>query len=571
MTKKTIITSALLASMPAMLFGQSALNAFQLSQNNEPRGTARFVSMAGAFGALGGDLSTLTQNPAGLGVYTGSEVGASLDIDMQRTTFDAGSPFTSKQTRTSCSNFGYVGSAHTGSSIMPFFSWGASYNRAMSFERHYRGYIPRINTSMTNYMAATSQGYSPGEMWGGLEGDPDGAYDPFFESDLPWLNLLGYNSFLFNSQSPDGPYEGLFQPGSSGDASTQVRQRGYTDEYSINFGGNFANTVYWGLGFGIIDTNFTSETYYDEEIDNARIAGYSAIDCNTVDERKNTGTETGHAGWGLQNYQNVSGTGFNMKFGLIFKPIQQLRFGLAIHTPTWYHLTNTTNAWVDYRFDGPDYWLEGNENNNPFATSQQASWNTSMRTPWRFMASVAGVVGGRFILSADYEYNAYKSMSMSYPDDGSFSSINAAQADKQNFENDVKQYYQGTSTFRLGAEVRLNRHWSVRAGYSYRTAPATTESLNGENYIYTSGTQPMIEFQKSVQNITCGIGYRVGGFYADAAFVHSTRQSSWQAFTGFPASPAYGDYGIPANAPTPPRATVTDTRNRLVLSIGYKF
>lgn len=48
--------------MPAMLFGQSALNAFQLSQNNELRGTARFVSMAGAFGALGGDLSTLTQN-----------------------------------------------------------------------------------------------------------------------------------------------------------------------------------------------------------------------------------------------------------------------------------------------------------------------------------------------------------------------------------------------------------------------------------------------------------------------------------------------------------------------------
>ena len=149
--------------MPAML-RQSALNAFQLSQNNELRGTARFVSMAGAFGALGGDLSTLTQNPAGLGVYTGSEVGASLDIDMQRTTFDAGSPFTSKQTRTSCSNFGYVGSAHTGSSIMPFFSWGASYNRAMSFERHYRGYIPRINTSMTNYMAATSQGYSPGDV-----------------------------------------------------------------------------------------------------------------------------------------------------------------------------------------------------------------------------------------------------------------------------------------------------------------------------------------------------------------------------------------------------------------------
>jgi hypothetical protein len=36
-------------------------------------GTARFMSMGGAFTALGGDMSSLSQNPAGLGVFRVSE------------------------------------------------------------------------------------------------------------------------------------------------------------------------------------------------------------------------------------------------------------------------------------------------------------------------------------------------------------------------------------------------------------------------------------------------------------------------------------------------------------------
>jgi hypothetical protein len=36
-------------------------------------GTARFMSMGGAFTALGADISSLSQNPAGLGVFRSSE------------------------------------------------------------------------------------------------------------------------------------------------------------------------------------------------------------------------------------------------------------------------------------------------------------------------------------------------------------------------------------------------------------------------------------------------------------------------------------------------------------------
>ena len=82
-----------------------------LSQT-ELRGTARFMSMGGAFTALGGDLSTLTQNPAGIGVYRRSEIGATLDISPRKITSETNSTKESmSKTKVYCNNFGYVGTA----------------------------------------------------------------------------------------------------------------------------------------------------------------------------------------------------------------------------------------------------------------------------------------------------------------------------------------------------------------------------------------------------------------------------------------------------------------------------
>lgn len=56
----------------SMLFSQGVVDALKYSQQ-DIRGTARYMGMAGAFGALGGDITTLSQNPAGIGVYRNSE------------------------------------------------------------------------------------------------------------------------------------------------------------------------------------------------------------------------------------------------------------------------------------------------------------------------------------------------------------------------------------------------------------------------------------------------------------------------------------------------------------------
>ena len=79
---KKILLPAFIAAIPAIASAQSTVDAYNLSQS-ELRGTARFMSMGGAFTALGGDLSTLGQNPAGVGVYRGSEIGATLDVNFR--------------------------------------------------------------------------------------------------------------------------------------------------------------------------------------------------------------------------------------------------------------------------------------------------------------------------------------------------------------------------------------------------------------------------------------------------------------------------------------------------------
>src|ERR1035437_8662519 len=58
--------------LPVAVIAQSAVDAIRYSAIYFG-GTARYSSMGGAFGAIGADFSTLSTNPAGLGVYRKNE------------------------------------------------------------------------------------------------------------------------------------------------------------------------------------------------------------------------------------------------------------------------------------------------------------------------------------------------------------------------------------------------------------------------------------------------------------------------------------------------------------------
>jgi hypothetical protein len=148
------ILSAIILSIPLFMSAQSAIDAYTMAQT-DLKGTARFVSMAGAFGALGGDMSAIQQNAGGIGVYRSSDVGLTLSLDMQTTKSET-PEISSKmsQTKFNINSLGYVGSLKLNSGLMPYFNFGVSYHRPLSFNRRYGGKISNLKSSMSNYVAS---------------------------------------------------------------------------------------------------------------------------------------------------------------------------------------------------------------------------------------------------------------------------------------------------------------------------------------------------------------------------------------------------------------------------------
>lgn len=575
MNNKALLAGMLMV-LPSAMMAQTALDAFSISQN-DLRGTARFMSMGGAFTALGGDISTLNQNPGGIGVYRSSDLSATLDITRHSSDFNSVGGSTSHSfTRAACNNFGYIGTVNLGSnSVMPFFNWGASYSRVASFDRRYRGSLGNIGSSYSNFVAdianrgnGTNGGYRPNELLQTQD------YNPYQDSYAPWSSILAFNSYLINPVSPGANmYTGLMAYDSQGNpvtpalADVDIQEKGYIDEYSINFGGNISNTVYWGIGFGITDLDYKSESYYSESLDNA----------NVPDEAGTSYVRGGSADFTLGNYKHIWGSGFNFKAGVIIKPINEFRIGIAIHTPTYYNLSYEGSASLGYLYQSDTYPLENPENPGSKRKVYSGSeitddgyldnFDWQCRTPWRLMVGVAGVIGGRAILSADYEYRATNDIKVLDYDGNEWTDVTS----------DVKTYYKSTNILRLGAEYRLTPQFSLRAGYMYETSPVQTDVMRGYNetpngveatYMHTSGpddteTLPSYTLDKQTQYFTCGLGYRYKNFYADAAYVHRHRSSKFSAFSNYNDIDGYFN-----EAPT---AKVTDDNNSFVLTVGFRF
>lgn len=560
--KKTNFAIAIAALLPIAASAQSATDAYRLS-GQDGRGTARFMAMGGAFTALGGDLSTLNQNPAGIGVYRGSEIGFTLDINMMNNkSSQIGQPMSMNKTHADVNNFGYVGTFNIDSEIMKTISWGVSYGRSKSFERQYSGYGMGLNSSLSNYIALMTDGIDPYRMmfYDNQSQLPAGLnlstpYNPYQNSDINWLSILGFSGGVINpvvevsADNQGNPvsyltdmYNGLFQhpqQGLQGDPSQgtgefTVRERGYVDEYSINIGGNLSNMIYWGLGLGITDLNYEQETYYSESIQSANVpAGSSPID----------GIREGNCDWELNNARKTTGTGVNLKLGLIFKPINELRLGFAVHTPTWYNLTTSYYGNILY---GDEYGTQLNE------STDDAYYDWKMKSPWKLMFGAAGVIGGRAIISADYEYDAYGNMTTS-----------DSYGDLDYVNQDIKDYFKAANTIRLGAEFRVTPQFSVRAGYAYTSTNVKAEAADGAIEVVTAGTNPAYTLDNDVNSISFGLGYRFSGFYADAAFVHRNTSSKYHAFSNFK------DYnGEWISSPT---AKMDFNSNQLVFTVGYKF
>lgn len=561
-----------IAALPGFVFAQSAVDGLRFSQT-DIRGTARYMAMGGAFTALGGDLSAISLNPGGIGIYRTQEVGFSVNLNAQDSKATSqGFSNSEKGTKFQLNNIGGVATWRLPSEACPNLNFGFTFNRGATFNRKYIGRVPQLSNSMSNYIAGVS---NAGNV---LESEVDGSGSDMWNNGVPWLSILGNESLLiypiYDSDDQIVPHwVGQWNSRTSGSGTFAANESGCVNEYNLVIGGNIYDVLYWGMDFDITSFNFTQDTWWQEDLTDAAIPG------ETIG-----GTDSeilpGPSNWSLHNYYNASANGFNYKFGIILKPIQELRVGLAFHTPTWYSVNEVFSADVTSKY--------GNET-APTVKYTNDGYNGSnsynFRTPWRFNFGLAGVIANRLILSADYELmpcsqihfstydNYYDNYGYGWDDpyywDFSSEPTRSMSDSDYNFSNDpyanengdVKRYFQTSNTVKFGAEFRVLPQFSVRAGYAYNSSPIKKEVLDNKMQVYTAGTSASYVLSRDTQYLSFGLGYRYKAFYADLAYQFKHQEADYHAYTPDPSNP-----DIPS-----PQARMSFNDHNVVLSCGFKF
>lgn len=543
--KKFLLCGAALLSLSSMQ-AQRAVDAYSFSQT-DLKGTARFMSMGGAFGALGGDLTVLNQNPGGIGVYRSNDIGFTIELDAQQSEATS-QGLGNKWDRTPfyLNNIGFVSTVPCGGALRNI-NIGFTFNKTASFNRRFRGNTGPLSMSMTNYIAAlaNNEGVTVGDV------AVSTGFNPYYPNDggyqAPWVTILGYDSYLINpSGNPDKPvWQGQWGEGTSGTGYFQVEERGSMDEYNIAIGGNVNDVFYWGMDFGIINFQYAQQSLWGENLTDAWVAPAASNE-----------TERTTSDWNITDLYRVTGTGFNYKLGFIVRPVQQLRIGVAMHTPTWYSLEQS--------YVGGTSCLYGNHRGNAGQVTNdgmEAVYDYRFRTPWRFIASLAGVIANRLIVSADYEIASYRTMHFTdkYADDNWISSSGIR--DPYHYENsDIKNMYDVVNSFRLGAEYRVTKGLSLRAGYAWSPSPVKKSYRDNMETVYTDGLRLGYVLDDDTYYITGGLGFRSGGFYTDLAYVYKNREAFYHPYPSDPQAP----YATP-------QVRVSSVNHQIVLTMGWKF
>ena len=533
---KTMGLMVFAAGLATQASAQSAVEALKLT-DTDLIGTARFVSMGGAFTALGGDISTLSQNPAGIGVYRSNEVVTTLTISPQSTQID-NLPGNSRnnKTRVNFDNLGFVGTFNFGNMLLRNINFGVAYNSRKNYARNYRVSYNSLNGSLTNSIAGLCS-ENPNNLL-----TANGAYD----NGAPWLDILAYDNFLMayspTATAANNSYYGLFSQGSTwGNGYLDVRESGYNNEYTFNFGGNVADRVFFGLGLGITDLKYSLVSDYGENLYGA--TGETEIDATLYPI---TSSE-----YSLYNELTLNGTGVNFKAGFIAYVTNSLRIGAAIHTPTYYSVRRTAYGDIINNYIYLENYLETQANSQ--SSTPVSTQHFSLRTPLRFMVGASYQIGYKALVSADYEYTAYSRMKLS--DENGYEETYA-------YDNgDIRDYLKNTHTIRLGGEYRVTPQLSLRVGYSFTSSPVSDEWLDNTSYVPTAGTLPSYTLNRTKNNYSGGIGYRFKYAYIDVAYLHRRTSEEVMAYSAIP------DKNISGSE----KAHLITKNNNIILTFGVKF
>lgn len=513
---KRIFASFILCAFVCNAFAQGPADALLYSTNTYT-GTARTMAMGNAFVALGGDIGAVSVNPASSAIYRHSEVSVTPAL------MNAGS---NSSTMGNNSNDSFTGFKLTSAGAIFSFdtnrdkglfniNFGLCVNRVADFNKISSGNWTSVSSSMLSPIARSLFGVPETQL------DWTENFNPYSQTNLPWLSILSYNAFLV-SQIYDGATEYVA-------ATENITQQGYVVggplgqnyftksvggvmEYAINLGFNLSDMFYLGVNFNIHSISYESNSYYSETANDSRMF------------------QDGFVSMSSDYYLRTYGVGFNAEFGAIVTPVAGLRIGATITTPMIYRLNDRWDYNMKSSFDN------GNNNNR---NSPTGAFSYKLNVPLRWSLGIAYTFEDFALVSVDWESVNYANLSLA----------NAAgnKADFQTENQRIANGFRNSSNIRAGLEIRPTSKISVRGGYNYFTSAGNlVDNVGTVTYTYPD-----------TQYFSLGLGYRFGldrAFSVDFAYQRMLdNREQYTAYSGAP------------------QTSVSNFLNRYLLTFAYRF
>ena len=440
--KKILLILLLVYSLSPIAYSQDV----QRFAERSTIGSARYVGMGGAMTAIGGDPSAAMVNPAGLGLYRRSEISVSIDETIDNTQ-QVGSNDTYQRTRFAAPHISAIwawGNSQKQRGLV-YNNFMFSLNRLANFNRDIvvkgagMGMVPTI-CNITNDEGGVSEEFLVNKPWDDVE--------------IGWLSILGYEAYLIdpienNKWKPAVDFT---------DGSLSISETGTSDQYTLSWAGNISNQWYIGIGLNIPTINYTKHTSLREE------------------NKQNSSSAE------LKSMFHVSGVGVSGSFGLIYIPIQALRIGASLQTPTILSLSRQSTGDMYSTIAGQKYEV---------LTPESGVMDIDIASPLRTSVSVAGQLGKIGLIAVQYDYA---------------------------HSNEMEDIH----TLRMGAEAQVTRGLFLNAGYVYESSFMKEDPkwLLGYNEIRTDMDY---RYTTATQYGSAGIGYRSDVVVAQLAY-----QYGWQ-------------------------------------------
>ena len=478
-------------------------------------GTARFVGMGGAMSALGGDISTISTNPAGIGIYRSADINASASLSTLNTTANfLGSSLSKDKFLASFENVGVVFAMDTYEECqsLKFINIGFNYSRRNNFRKDFA-----MNGWYANDAGETlySQQFQIQDLYDNSQPNLGAITSASYHNPrYPWLPLLAADAGVLNT---DGGIRYL-----PTDANFYSEDRGGVNLVDFNLSCNINDRLYLGMTIGA------------QYVDYERYSMYGEYDNQGVI-------------YTLENWQKTRGEGLDVKLGAIVRPFEYspLRLGLAFHLPTFYNLTDYSSAYMAGPNE-PDGGYKDMYTAWPEAYGNDYIVDYTLRSPWRMNLSAGYTFSDILALNAEYELVDYSSANMEYADGYDMPDMN------EEFDCNMKCSH----IFRVGAEVKLDKNLSMRCGYNY-----ISSAFREDAWKYISPTSAITATDytntKDTNIFTLGLGYRGKSYYFDIAYQCLLQDADFYTYTD-------PDVYLPATK-------VSDFRNKLVLTLGTRF